>query len=316
MAALRRPRPPPGRSGPCGRTAEHRLPSRGRHALGHDGLRRQPHHPDAAPGRTGEGRHALSRTPSSRRPSAPRAARRSSRVCTNGRTATPSARSPITPEHVAISYPVLLRKAGYRTGFVGKFGVGVPAGRTKEMFDSFTPLEPHAVLEEATRRHASSTSPTSRARQRSTSSTRAKPDEPFCLSVSFNAPHAEDNDPKQYFWQKEVDDLYRDAMFPVPKTMTDEFFNSHPEFLRKTESRVRFNWRFDDPEEVSGDGRGLLPDDLGRGPRRGPHPRRAAKRRGSPRTPSSSSPRTTATSSASAASRTSGTSTSTPFACR
>jgi arylsulfatase A-like enzyme len=35
---------------------------------------------------------------------------------------------PITPEHIGISYPVQLRKAGYRTGFVGKFGVGVPPG--------------------------------------------------------------------------------------------------------------------------------------------------------------------------------------------
>ena len=48
---------------------------------------------------------------------------------------------PVTAEHVAISYPVLLRKAGYRTGFVGKFGVGVPPGGAKQMFDSFTPLD-------------------------------------------------------------------------------------------------------------------------------------------------------------------------------
>ena len=35
--------------------------------------------------------------------------------------------------------------------------------------------------------------------------------------MSFNAPHAEDNDPKQYFWQKELDDLYKDAKLPSPK---------------------------------------------------------------------------------------------------
>ena len=69
-----------------------------------------------------------------------------------------------------------------------------------------------------------------------------EPGKPFCLSVSFNAPHAEDNDPKQYYWQKEVNDLYRGAKFPVPKTMTEEFFDAQPEFLRKSESRVRFKW--------------------------------------------------------------------------
>jgi hypothetical protein len=41
---------------------------------------------------------------------------------------------------VAASYPVLLRQAGYRTGFIGKIGVVVPRGATGQMFDSFMPL--------------------------------------------------------------------------------------------------------------------------------------------------------------------------------
>lgn len=155
---------------------------------------------------------------------------------------------PITPEHVAISYPVQLRMAGYRTGFVGKFGVGVPAGAAKEMFDSFAPLDRNPYWKkqpDGTEKHL-----TNIEGERAVEFINArKAGEPFCLSVSFNAPHAEDNDPKQYFWQKEVDELYRDAKFPVPKTMTDEFFDSHPEFLKNTESRVRFKWRFDEPKK-------------------------------------------------------------------
>ena len=130
---------------------------------------------------------------------------------------------PITAEHVATSYPVLLRKAGYRTGFVGKFGVGVPAGATKEMFDTFTALDrtPYWKKQpDGTEKHL-----TDIEGQNAIDFINAtKPGEPFCLSVSFNAPHAEDSDPKQYFWQKEVDDLYRDAKFPLPATMTAEFF--------------------------------------------------------------------------------------------
>src|SRR5207253_973782 len=76
-----------------------------------------------------------------------------------------------------------------------------------------------------------------------------KPGQPFCLSVSFNAPHAADNDPKQYFWQKEVDHLYADVTFPVPKTMTADFFQAQPDFLKNSESRVRFKWRFDEPRK-------------------------------------------------------------------
>jgi arylsulfatase A-like enzyme len=155
---------------------------------------------------------------------------------------------PVTAEHVAISYPLLLRKADYRTGFVGKFGVGVPPGAAKEMFDSFTVLDRNPYWKkqpDSTEKHL-----TDIEGEKAIEFINAcKPGEPFCLSVSFNAPHAEDNDPKQYYWQKEVDDLYKDVKFPVPKTMTAEFFDSHPEFLRKTESRVRFNWRFDEPKK-------------------------------------------------------------------
>jgi arylsulfatase A-like enzyme len=155
---------------------------------------------------------------------------------------------PITPEHIGISYPVQLRKAGYRTGFVGKFGVGVPPGAAKEMFDVFTPLDrtpywkkqPDGSEKHLTDIECDKAIEFIRTR---------KPAEPFCLSVSFNAPHAEDNDPKQYFWQKEVDHLYRDVKFPLPKTMSDEFFDNQPKFLRDTESRIRFNWRFDEAKK-------------------------------------------------------------------
>ena len=123
---------------------------------------------------------------------------------------------PIAAEHIAMSYPVLLRRAGYRTGFVGKFGVGVPPGATGTMFDSFAPLnrtpywkkQPDGSMKHLTDIEGEKAIAFIAA---------AKPGEPFCLSVSFNAPHAEDNDPKQYFWQKELDDLYKDAKFRHPQ---------------------------------------------------------------------------------------------------
>ncbi len=155
---------------------------------------------------------------------------------------------PIAPEHIAISYPVLLRNAGYRTGFVGKFGVGVPPGAAKEMFDSYTPLDrtPYWKKQpDGSEKHLTDIECDKAIEFIKSRS----PGVPFCLSVSFNAPHAEDNDPKQYFWQKEVDNLYRDVKFPLPKTMSNGFFEKQPEFLRETESRVRFNWRFDDAKK-------------------------------------------------------------------
>src|SRR5690606_22382037 len=47
---------------------------------------------------------------------------------------------PIADEITLQSYPAVLKTSGYRTGFVGKFGVGVTAGMTEKIFDSFVPL--------------------------------------------------------------------------------------------------------------------------------------------------------------------------------
>ena len=47
---------------------------------------------------------------------------------------------PISEQHWQASYPGKLKQAGYRTGFVGKFGVSVDKGLHKETFDFFRPL--------------------------------------------------------------------------------------------------------------------------------------------------------------------------------
>lgn len=118
----------------------------------------------------------------------------------------------ITEEHIAISYPVQLRKAGYRTGFVGKFGVGVLPGAVNEMFDSFIPLDRNPYWKkqpDGSEKHLTDIE-CDKAIEFIKS---LKPGKPFCLSVSFNAPHAEDNDPKQYFWQNVGDRSTLSASF-------------------------------------------------------------------------------------------------------
>jgi len=154
---------------------------------------------------------------------------------------------PIRTAHVESSYPVRLRDAGYRTGFVGKFGVATEPGGAARMFDSFVPLGMPYWKKQAdgTERHLSDITG-DRALAFLDGCTG---EQPWCLSISFNAPHADDGDPRQYFWPKAMDGWYDDAVFPVPKTMTAEFFDAHPEFLRQSESRVRFRWRFDEPQK-------------------------------------------------------------------
>ena len=155
---------------------------------------------------------------------------------------------PIRPELVAMSYPVLLRKHGYRTGFVGKFGVAVPRGAAKEMFDFFRPLHRNPYFKkqaDGTLRHL--TDITGDAAIEFLRSVR--PGRPFCLSVSFNAPHAEDSDPRQYIWPPSAEKLYRNVKFPVPETADPAFFEKQPEFLKRSLNRIRWRWRFDTPEK-------------------------------------------------------------------
>jgi arylsulfatase A-like enzyme len=42
--------------------------------------------------------------------------------------------TPLTTEQMQQTYPGLLRKAGYRTAFLGKFGIGHPRAAAKELF--------------------------------------------------------------------------------------------------------------------------------------------------------------------------------------
>jgi len=146
-------------------------------------------------------------------------------------------RTPLRPEVKALSYPELLRKAGYRTGFVGKYGVG-GVGAPKDDFDvSFGDPGPERVGQSR-----------ELGRQAVDFLNASKAGEPFCLSLSFRAPHARDPDPKQYLYDPEEADLFRNVTVPVPKKAAPEYFERMSPYVQESESRVRWKWRFTNPE--------------------------------------------------------------------
>jgi len=153
---------------------------------------------------------------------------------------------PLSDELVAASYPRLLRDAGYRVGFVGKLGVQISAEGRVTLFDSFSPgTAPYFTKNaSAPERHL-----TERNVDRAIDFLRASDDGPFCLSLSFQAPHAEDDNPAQYVWPASCDALYADAEIPPPATSDAAFFEALPEFLRTGLNRERWHWRFDSPEK-------------------------------------------------------------------
>lgn len=156
---------------------------------------------------------------------------------------------PIAQEHCDSSYPQLLKQAGYRTGFVGKFGVGVQKGTQAKWFDMFKPLNRNPYFKkqaDGSKRHV-----TEIAGDHAVEFLEGHPKtKPFSLSVSFNAAHAEDSDKKDHFpWPTAMNGMYEDATIPEPTMSSAAIFDAHPDFLEKSLNRQRFFWRWDTPEK-------------------------------------------------------------------
>ena len=159
--------------------------------------------------------------------------------------------TPFTDEQWSRCYPKLLRDAGYRTGFIGKFGVGDSnfiAGMAKE-FDYWRGLPGQAGLffqnNNPNTRHK-----TARFGDQALEFIRSNDNrQPFCLSISFNAPHARDRQPREFWPDPRDENLYVNAQIPVSPKATDEWFQKLPEIAKTSEGRRRWALRFDTPEK-------------------------------------------------------------------
>ncbi len=162
---------------------------------------------------------------------------------------------PLAEAFTEQSYPALLRRAGYRTAHVGKFGVKVTEGAIDTMFTVFNELHRNPYFkeqEDGTLKHLTDIT----ADDASTFLEEVVGDttsQPFALTLSFNAPHAEDSDERQYIWPAAMDTLYESLSIPDPPLADPAFHNALPEFLRDPEinmNRYRWFWRFDTPEKA------------------------------------------------------------------
>ena len=162
--------------------------------------------------------------------------------------------TPFTPAQWAETYPALLRQNGYRTGFIGKFGVGndravqsmagkfdywrgVPGQGGKYFIEPNDPSRTHA---------------TARLGDQALEFLHSQPtNQPFCLSVSFTAPHARDDLPhnEQYTPDDRDMPLYAGILLPQPVTATAAYFDKLPKAVQNSLSRERWHWRFDTPQK-------------------------------------------------------------------
>jgi len=144
------------------------------------------------------------------------------------------------------TYPAILRKAGYWTGYVGKYGVG---NIKEDQFDYSVEYEGKHWLPDGS---GDSVHVTAKNEKDALYFLKNRPkDKPFLLSVGFFAPHAEDLSPEQYRYQPSSEKYYRGVTIPVPKTATDEALKALPPFIgsEENEGRARWHKRFDTPEK-------------------------------------------------------------------
>ena len=156
-------------------------------------------------------------------------------------------------EYMEEAYPRVLKNSGYYTGFYGKFGVNF-AGK-EEMFDVIEDFDRNNRYHDYRGYYYKTLDGDTVHLTRYTGQKaldfidEAPADKPFCLSLSFSAPHAHDPAPLQWFWTEASDHLYRDMEMPGPDLAEDKYFYAQPEMVRAGFNRLRWGWRYDTPEK-------------------------------------------------------------------
>lgn len=151
------------------------------------------------------------------------------------------------PEVWEKSYPVLLREAGYLTAFAGKFGMEVEgSGLCEEDFDiwggapgqTFYETKRNASMEKYAEKYPHSTLSYGAFGQ-DVIREAVRQDKPFCLSISFKAPH------RPITPDPEFDDIYAGANFTKPANFGRQAGAHMPEQSKQGRQYKRFHeWEY------------------------------------------------------------------------
>lgn len=162
-------------------------------------------------------------------------------------------KGPLKEEFASISYPVQLKKRGYYTGFFGKLGVIYKD--YKKLFDEADNYDRRDIFPDK-RGYNYKTINGDTVHLTKYTGYQAKEfikhapkNRPFCLSISFSAPHAHDSAKEQYFWQSKSNKRYDDIEIPDPLLGEYHYFSSQPKDVQFGFNRLRWWWRYDTPEK-------------------------------------------------------------------
>jgi len=139
---------------------------------------------------------------------------------------------PLSAEAFDATYPMLLKRAGYRTGYLGKFAVGWPKAEVQhlslpaEKFDywlGFPQTINFLQKVDGQERYL-----TELMTEKAIEFLEGNPaDQPFCLTLAFKEPHG----PWNHF-DPEVPDIYDGVTIPPAATLTAEAYAREPQFIR------------------------------------------------------------------------------------
>jgi len=141
------------------------------------------------------------------------------------------------PVVLAATYPAVLKKAGYRVGMIGKWGIGLPPAGTFDYWQAWTGQGSFFHDVDGKRVHNSM-----RLAMWAEEFLSVKDDRPFCLVVCYKSPH------EPFQPDPELGDLFPGVKFPPPKTYSEKHFKQIPEFSQKSEGRTRLMKRHPTPE--------------------------------------------------------------------
>ena len=157
----------------------------------------------------------------------------------------------IKQEYMENTYPKVLKNAGYYTGFYGKFGVKYD--QNEQLFNEYEDYDRNGKYTDKRGYFFKTLGKDTVHLTRYTGQKgidfieKAPTDKPFCLSLSFSAPHAHDNAPDQYFYDEQTAHLLENVSIDPPNLREDKYFNAQPEGVKAGFSRLRWTWRFDNP---------------------------------------------------------------------
>lgn len=159
----------------------------------------------------------------------------------------------VREEYMSNSYPTILKNNGYLTGFFGKYGVRY--NDLEKQFDKYESYDRNNRYSDKRGYYYKTLGKDTVHLTRYTGQKaidfieQTSDDQPFCLSLSFSAPHAHDSAEEQYFWQTTTDRMLSNTTIPEPALGDDKYFEAQPKIVRDGFNRLRWTWRYDTPEK-------------------------------------------------------------------